>query len=177
MFAVGASLVVSGWYFIQNKERYGDPLASHATVVYFTKIGLLDGHPYEIGNPWRLVFGHVPQLIVDSFWYESGWNTFRWPLAVDILFALRPLLPYLVCCTPTSTDATCLPSFAIPRSPAVGVASRSSGRHIRSLRSCGSSSDGCVGCLGTTTVEAAFSMAASCHGTLRDLGRNPKRCS
>jgi len=88
---VGASLVVSGWYFIQNTVRYGDPLAGHASAVYLAKVGGLGtpvGQPYEIGNPWRLVFGHVPYLIVESFWYESGWNTFRWPLTVDVLFCL-----------------------------------------------------------------------------------------
>jgi hypothetical protein len=91
LFCAGivSTIAVSGWYLIQNTVRYGDPLARRASAVYLAKIGglgTLHGHPYEIGNPLRLVFAHVPKLLLDSFWYESGWNTFRWSLPVNVLF-------------------------------------------------------------------------------------------
>jgi hypothetical protein len=99
VLACCASLVVSGWYLIQNTVRYGDPLARHATASYLTSIGSVGsahiGQGYEIGNPLHFLFGHVPLLFVDSFWYESGWNTFRWPLSVNVLFSVVAVLALL----------------------------------------------------------------------------------
>jgi hypothetical protein len=82
-------LLVSGWYLIQNTVRYGSPLASEASKRYLAKIGGLGtfpGHPYHVHNPLSLVLVHVPSLIFQRFWYESGWNVYRWPWPVSLVF-------------------------------------------------------------------------------------------
>lgn len=83
----GSALVVCGWYLVQNTVRYGDPLARTASARYLSVVGGLGtafGQPYRVTDPLRLVFVDVPDRIVRSFWYQSGWNQFRWSLPVDL---------------------------------------------------------------------------------------------
>jgi hypothetical protein len=91
--AIGAlsTLVVSGWYLIQNTVRYGDPLARHAAAHYLSMIGGLGlpaGEPYRIPDPLRFVFIQVPQRTVQTFWYLSGWNQFHWSWPVTTAFTV-----------------------------------------------------------------------------------------
>jgi hypothetical protein len=93
MCCIGAlsTLVISGWYLVQNTVRYGDPLARRATAHYLSKIGGLGtpaGQPYTVNEPLRFLFIQVPQRIVDTFWYLSGWNQFHWSWQVDVMFTL-----------------------------------------------------------------------------------------
>ena len=84
----GSAVVVCGWYLIQNTVRYGDPLARTETTRYLLLIGGLGtsfGRPYRIPGPFRFVFDQVPRRIVESFWYQSGWNQFRWSTSVDLV--------------------------------------------------------------------------------------------
>ena len=88
---VAATLAISGWYFIQNTVRYGDPLARAASARYLSQVGGLGvwiGATYKIGNPVNLVLGRVPDRLLNSFWYQSGWNQFSWPWPVNLLFSL-----------------------------------------------------------------------------------------
>jgi hypothetical protein len=92
-FGIGvlSTLLVSGWYLIQNTVRYGDPLARAASARYLAQIGGLGtfaGVPYEVTNPLSLIFVRVPVRILNSFWYQSGWNQFRWPWPVNLLFSI-----------------------------------------------------------------------------------------
>ena len=83
---VGSALVVSGWYLIQNTVRYGDPLALSATRKYQTTIGGLGvagGRPYSVSDPVEFVLVKVPQQLVHSLWFQSGWGQFNWPSWVN----------------------------------------------------------------------------------------------
>ena len=85
------TLIVSGWYFVQNTVRYGDPLALHATTHYLSSIGGLGipiGQPYRVSDPLEFVFIQVPQRTVETFWYVSGWNQFHWSWPIAILFTI-----------------------------------------------------------------------------------------
>ncbi len=84
-------MTVSGWYLIQNTVRYGDPLARKATSHYLSVIGGLGtpaGQPYKVADPLRLIFIQIPQRILQTFWYLSGWNQFRWSWEVNLMFTL-----------------------------------------------------------------------------------------
>ena len=88
---VAATLAISGWYFIQNTVRYGDPTARATSARYLAQLGGLGtfiGVPYRMGNPVSLVFDRVPDRLLNSFWYQSGWNQFSWPWPVNVLFSL-----------------------------------------------------------------------------------------
>ena len=91
LLAVGAvsALGFSGWYFVQNTVRYGDPLARTATANYLSLVGGFDlpyGQRYRVSSPLRLTFIEVPHRIVASFWFQAGWNTFHWSWPVNLLF-------------------------------------------------------------------------------------------
>jgi hypothetical protein len=85
-----SAFVVSGWYLAQNAVRYGDPLARAASARYLLQVGGLGtfGAPYNSGNPLSLIFVRVPERILDSFWYQSGWNQFHWSRPVNLLLSL-----------------------------------------------------------------------------------------
>lgn len=75
----GTALVVSGWYLVQNTVRYGEPLAFGASSKYLAEIDALGTiGPYRVTAPFRLVFDEVPQRVVQSIWYSSGWGQYRW---------------------------------------------------------------------------------------------------
>ena len=72
--ALGA-MVLSMPVFISNQLRYGDPIASKASVDYFrTWIPAL---VVQIHTTDWLVKA-VGSGFLTSFWYTSGWNQFRW---------------------------------------------------------------------------------------------------
>jgi 4-amino-4-deoxy-L-arabinose transferase-like glycosyltransferase len=83
---VGSALLASSWYLIQNMVRYGDPLAHSATQRYLQLDGGLGtlGTPYVVSNPLRMIAVEVPRTLVQSFWYQSGWNQFFWSLPVNL---------------------------------------------------------------------------------------------
>jgi 4-amino-4-deoxy-L-arabinose transferase-like glycosyltransferase len=88
---LGSALVVSSWYLIQNTVRYGDPLAGTATIRYLTKLNGLGASlagTYVVGNPLRHVFVSVPNRIVETFWYQSGWNRSHWSWQVNVAITL-----------------------------------------------------------------------------------------
>jgi len=91
VIGLGSALVVSSWYLVQNTVRYGDPLASTATIRYLTKLNGLGGAwggPYTVGDPLRHVFVSVPNRIVESFWYQSGSNQFHWSWEVNVAITI-----------------------------------------------------------------------------------------
>jgi hypothetical protein len=86
-----STLIVSGWYLVQNTVRYGDPLARRTSAHYLSLVGALGtpiGKPYIVYHPLKLVFVQVPQRIVETFWYVSDWNQFHWSWPVNVLFTL-----------------------------------------------------------------------------------------
>ena len=88
---LGSALVVCGWYLVQNTVRYGDPLAQKASARYLAQVGGLGtfyGLPYRVKDPISLVLDQVPRKIVSSFWYQSDWSAFHWPLWVNLAFFL-----------------------------------------------------------------------------------------
>ena len=86
----GSALLVSGWYLIQNTVRYGDPLARSASAHYLSLDGGLGTYfgPYVVTDPFKLIVVQVPQRILQTFWYQSGWNQFQWSRPVNILFCI-----------------------------------------------------------------------------------------
>jgi len=95
----GAGAVLTcGWYLIQNMVRYGDPLAKSATSRYLAAnggLGTFFGQPYRVRDPLGLVFWHVPQVIIRSIWYESGWNQFHWSMPVNVTIAVVVIIVLL----------------------------------------------------------------------------------
>lgn len=87
---LGSALLVSSWYLIQNTVRYGDPLALTASTRYLSEIDALGGGylGYIVGNPVRHVLVSVPNRLVESFWYQSGWNGFGWPWSVNAIITV-----------------------------------------------------------------------------------------
>ena len=86
---------VCGWYLIQNTVRYGDPLALRASEHYLAQVGGLGtpyGQPYHVSDPLALIFVHVPSQIVRTFWYQSDWGVFHWPLPVNLAFFVASAL-------------------------------------------------------------------------------------
>jgi hypothetical protein len=84
-------IAVSGWYLIQNTVRYASPLAGGATIRYQQPIGGLGtllNAPYRVTDPLGLIFVQVPEKVINSFWYQSDWASFRWPLWIGGLFFL-----------------------------------------------------------------------------------------
>jgi 4-amino-4-deoxy-L-arabinose transferase-like glycosyltransferase len=93
--AGGGAVLTCGWYLIQNTVRYGDPLARTATSRYLAFSGGLGSFffgPYRLTDPLGLVFWHVPQTIVRTFWYESGWDQFYWPMPVAVVLTMIVLI-------------------------------------------------------------------------------------
>lgn len=70
-----AALAVSGWWFVLNQVRYGDPLAAKAAhqhqLAVFPAV-------FNIPGPATHIFVEIPKRIYGSFWYDSGWNQFGW---------------------------------------------------------------------------------------------------
>src|ERR1700722_19127645 len=70
---VATTIGVSGWYFVQNAVRYGDPLARSASAHYLSQIGGLGTFPgqlYKVTDPLKVYFVDVPVRVLDSFWYQ-----------------------------------------------------------------------------------------------------------
>jgi hypothetical protein len=97
LIAIGifASVVVCGWYLIQNTVRYGGPLAGGASERYLTKIqgtGMPYDVPYRVTDPVKLIFVDVPGKFLHAFWYGDVFvdPVFQksLPLAVSLLFWL-----------------------------------------------------------------------------------------
>ncbi len=95
----GSSVVVCGWYLIQNTVRYGSPLAGRASEEYLSKAGGLGtpfGVEYRVYDPIRHILFDVPERFVQVFWYGSGWSErFRWPWPIGLGFWL--LLAVTLC--------------------------------------------------------------------------------
>lgn len=88
---LGAALLASAPYFLQNIVRYGDPLARATTSSYLAKIGglgVLPGMPYVVHDPLKLIVVQVPQRIVETFWYSSGWGQFHWSWPLGLVITL-----------------------------------------------------------------------------------------
>lgn len=87
-----ASLATCGWYLVQNVFRYGDPLAAKATPKYLAQVGGLGifppAVPYVVTDPLYQIFVRVPRHILDTFWYQSGWNQFHWSWQVSVVYWL-----------------------------------------------------------------------------------------
>lgn len=78
-----AAMALSMPVFISNQIRYGDPIASKASVDYFrTWIPAL---VLQIHTTDWLVKA-VGSGFLTSFWYTSGWNQFRWKAVTYIPF-------------------------------------------------------------------------------------------
>ncbi len=88
--ALGAVVLVAGWYFVQNDIRYGDVFAKAASQHYLMTTGGLGtwGLPYAVLDPLRLVLHDVPVRIFQTFWFESGWDANRWRTSVSVFFWL-----------------------------------------------------------------------------------------
>jgi 4-amino-4-deoxy-L-arabinose transferase-like glycosyltransferase len=92
--AASSTLAVCGWWLVQNQVRYGDLLAARASRAYLVLIGGLGGHVVDGrlvlgpagGHPLERIFVDVPRRVYYSFWYDSGWNQFKWSSPVYIAF-------------------------------------------------------------------------------------------
>lgn len=74
LVVVGA-MILSMPVFVSNQIRYGDPIASRASVDYFRS--WIPALVLQIHTTDWLVKA-VGSGFLTSFWYTSGWNQFRW---------------------------------------------------------------------------------------------------
>ncbi len=70
-----AAVLVAGPVLVSNQLRYGDPLASKASVDYFRE---LLPPLVAVTQTWQWFGLGVGSGFATSFWYVSGWNQFRW---------------------------------------------------------------------------------------------------
>ncbi len=70
-----AAMVCSVPVFVSNQLRYGDPIASRASVEYFQS--WIPALVLRIHTTDWLIKA-VGSGFLTSFWYTSGWNQFRW---------------------------------------------------------------------------------------------------
>lgn len=70
-----SAMVLSMPVFVSNQIRYGDPIASKASVEYFRS--WIPALVLQIHTTDWLVKA-VGSGFLTSFWYTSGWNQFRW---------------------------------------------------------------------------------------------------
>ena len=70
-----SAMVLSMPVFVSNQIRYGDPIASRASVEYFRS--WIPALVLQIHTTDWLVKA-VGSGFLTSFWYTSGWNQFRW---------------------------------------------------------------------------------------------------
>ena len=92
--AAGSALAVCGWWLVQNQVRYGDPVAARVSHDYLERIGGLGGrfvngrvvHGTTGLNLFNVVLVDVPRKLYDTFWYDSGWNQFKWSSLAYIAF-------------------------------------------------------------------------------------------
>jgi Dolichyl-phosphate-mannose-protein mannosyltransferase len=84
-----AALGVSSWYLIQNVVRYGDPFGRRTSAHYLILLtNERNAIPYAVPEPLKLAFFEVPEHVIKTFFYQSGWNQFQWSWPVTLLFTL-----------------------------------------------------------------------------------------
>lgn len=86
IIAAAAFLATSGWWFVRNYHLYGDVLAQHATNAYLQKLipGLIAPVPWS--NTERFLH-FVPNSLMDTVWYDGGWNQFQAPSAFSAVLS------------------------------------------------------------------------------------------
>jgi len=88
-----ASLAVAGWFaacswwFLHNTREYGDPLAREATRAYLDQLVPSLIVPVPWFDTERFLY-FVPQSLVETSWYNAGWNQLFAPFAVNLVLAL-----------------------------------------------------------------------------------------
>jgi Dolichyl-phosphate-mannose-protein mannosyltransferase len=80
---LGSAMVFSMPVFVSNQIRYGDPIASSASLRYFRSwIAPL----VMVDRSFNWLGKQVGNGFVTSFWYTSGWNQFRWKIGTYLPF-------------------------------------------------------------------------------------------
>lgn len=85
--AGGTAALTAGWWFLHNVHLYGEPLAGRATNAYLSQAmaGLLV--PVRFLDPQR--YGDfVPKVLLQSIWYDGGWNQWQLPFGLNLLLTL-----------------------------------------------------------------------------------------
>ncbi len=179
--AGGGAALTCGWYLIQNTVRYGDPLARTASSRYLALNGGLGTllAPYRVKDPLRYVFWNVPQTIMRTFWYESGWNQFTWKMPVYVAITVVVLVVLVGIYgqkIPRDVLITLVASLA--RRSAQRLDSGVSDRLVqRSLCTRWLRRHRRADCLCSTAMEVARAVPASRSRCRRDVRRDPVQCS
>jgi uncharacterized membrane protein len=95
-----ASVLVCGWYLIQNTVRYGDPFAVTASQRYLTQLnglGMPYGVPYRVIDPLKTIVVDVPTRFLHFFFYGWGWDhAFLKPLPFPVSLLFWALLAFAI---------------------------------------------------------------------------------
>jgi hypothetical protein len=71
VLALAGFFAISGWWFVRNKELYGQFLATRASVDYLKPLFFLRPVPWSV----RLLFREDPHALFASAWYPvAGWG-------------------------------------------------------------------------------------------------------
>jgi hypothetical protein len=115
-----ATLLIAGPVLVSNQLRYGDPLASKASVDYFREL-----LPPLVAVPqtWEWFGLAVGSGFATSFWYVSGWNQFRWKAETYVPLWMLVSMGLLGCLMPrrkgTAVKAATDPNGALGESQKV----------------------------------------------------------
>ena len=82
----GVVALASGWWFLSNAQKYGDPLATAATNDYLRDAF---GPAYVLIRPEPSlapdVLGGALSILGRSVWFDAGWNDVHFPWWVDLV--------------------------------------------------------------------------------------------
>jgi len=85
--AVAGWFAACGWWFVHNTREYGDPLAREATRAYLDELVPSLIVPVPWFDTERFLY-FVPQSLVETSWYNAGWNQLFAPFAFNLVLAL-----------------------------------------------------------------------------------------
>ena len=155
-----------------DSVRYGDPLARAASSRYLAQVGGLGTFltPYKVGDPLRLIFVQVPDRILNSFWYQSGWNQFHWKWPISLFFSVV-LLAALRGLVHRHVDRRALVTLwtvAIAGFLSVWVVATETSTYQARYTFCCSCANSCISRPGFGAMEIASPVPASGDGAMRN---------
>jgi Dolichyl-phosphate-mannose-protein mannosyltransferase len=94
LFIAVGTLLVAAPVLLSNQFRYGDPVASKASIDYFRD---LLAPLVAVPHTWAWFGPAVGSGFATSFWYVSGWNQFRWKAETYVPLWILAVVGFLGC--------------------------------------------------------------------------------
>jgi hypothetical protein len=91
--ALGTALAC-GWWLVRNNIWYGDPLASTASKEHLRLNAFAQRFEPPPESAVEKIFSSVPETLLNSFFYISGWSQWRWSLRAHAPYWLLTLASF-----------------------------------------------------------------------------------